>query len=50
MSNLCRINHADDFISETSRMPKELVLQVTGQVAYEEENPRVGLLIFIITT
>ncbi|KAG8181721.1 hypothetical protein JTE90_028260 [Oedothorax gibbosus] len=35
------INHADDFISETSRMPKELVLQVTGQVAYEEENPRV---------
>ncbi|XP_055945435.1 protein SSUH2 homolog [Argiope bruennichi] len=34
-------NHVDDYISETSSMPKELVKQVTGQVAYEEENPRV---------
>ncbi|XP_054710383.1 protein SSUH2 homolog [Uloborus diversus] len=34
-------NHIDDYISETSSMPKELVREVTGKIAYEEENPRV---------
>ncbi|GIY72491.1 protein SSUH2 [Caerostris extrusa] len=38
-------NHKDDYISETSRMPKNLVLEVTGQVAYEEENPRVNMIL-----
>ncbi|GFX87755.1 protein SSUH2 homolog [Trichonephila clavipes] len=34
------INHAENYISETS-FPKELILNVQGQVAYQEENPRV---------
>ncbi|GFT67578.1 protein SSUH2 [Nephila pilipes] len=33
-------NHVDDYVSETS-FPKELILKVQGQVAYEEVNPRV---------
>lgn len=34
-------NHTDDYISEVSCMPKELIREVSGQNAFEEENPRV---------
>ncbi|XP_071035006.1 protein SSUH2 homolog [Parasteatoda tepidariorum] len=34
-------NHVDNYISEVKCMPKELILEVSGQNAYEEENPRV---------
>lgn len=34
-------NHLEDYISETSAMPKELIRNVSGQVVFQEQMPRV---------
>ncbi len=37
----CRQNHLDDHIVERTALPNELIRNVQGQLAFEEENPRV---------
>ena len=41
MVSVFRTNHFNDYILEETDLPDELIRNVTGQVAFEEEFPRV---------